>query len=548
VIKENLTVLVAEGIKGAVQAGMLPELATPLIEIERPNSPDYGDYATNIALKLKRVGGGLSSLRIAEAIKQYIPDQEYLAAVEVAPPGFLNFRLNQAWLLSQVENIISSGADYGKVDLGKGERVQVEFVSANPTGALHLGSARGAAIGDVLANVLAAAGYQVQREYYINDAGSRMLLWNESLYAAYLAELGQPANFPPDGYDARAYAKTIIAQKGDQYLNLPKEKAIQEMGKLGLAMVLDEAKADLALLGVTYDSWFSEQTLFDSGEVTATLQKLRENNHVSQREGATWFVSSALGQDKDNVLIRSNGQPTYFITDIAYHYNKFAKRGFSKVINIWGADHQGHIPRMRASLMAMGLNPDDLTIIVMQMVSVKGEKMSKRRGNLVQMRELIEMVGADAVRFNLLSRSPDSAMDFDVDLALRQSNENPVYYVQYAHARIASLFKHAQEKGIGEYASADLTLLENPQELALVRLLTKLPELVENAARLYEPHHLAFYAQDLAGLFHAYYQENQIVDETNLPFTQARLKLLQATKISLANTLKLMGMHAPEAM
>jgi arginyl-tRNA synthetase len=395
---------------------------------------------------------------------------------------------------------------------------------------------------------LAAAGYAVQREYYINDAGSRMAVWNESLYASYLQELGRPAQFPADGYNATKYAKAIIAEENDKYLKMPREQALLEIGKTGLASVIEEAKTDLALLGVHYDNWFSEQSLFESGEVEATLQKLRANRHVSEREGAIWFVSSALGQEKDNVLIRSNGQPTYFITDIAYHYNKFAKRGFSKVINIWGADHQGHIPRMRASLLATGLNPDDLTIIVMQMVSVQGEKMSKRRGNLVPMRELIEMVGADAVRFILLSRSPETQMDFDVDLALKQSNENPVYYVQYAHARLASLFRRAAEKGIPDFASANLALATNPQELALIRLLTRLPEVVETAARLYEPHHLAYYALDLAGLLHAYYQDNLIIDEANLPLTLARLKLMQATQITVANTLKLMGMHTPTEM
>jgi arginyl-tRNA synthetase len=548
VIKDDLSSLVEKGIKGAVQAGVLPELHTPEIEIERPNRSDYGDYATNIALKLKRVGGGLSSIRIAEAIKQYIPSQNYISGVEVISPGFLNFRLSQDWLFAQVETILKSGSDYGKINLGNGEAVQVEFVSANPTGALHIGSGRGAAIGDALANVLQAAGYSVQREYYINDAGSRMAVWNESLYAAYLQELGRPAQFPPDGYHAESYAKAIIAKDGDKYLKLPRELALVEIGNVGLKMVIEEAKADLNALGVKYDNWFSEQSLFESGEVEATLQKLRENGHVSEREGAIWFVSSALGQEKDNVLIRSNGQPTYFITDIAYHYNKFVKRGFKKVINIWGADHQGHIPRMRASLMAVGLNPDDLTIIVMQMVSVQGEKMSKRRGNLVRMRELIELVGADAVRFILLSRSPEAQMDFDVDLALKQSNENPVYYVQYAHARITSLFRRATERGINLNESADLTLLDRPAELGLIRLLTKLPEIVETVARTYEPHHLAYFAQDLAGFFHAYYQDNQIIEDNNLPLTQARLKLMQATKITLANTLQLMGMHAPDEM
>ncbi|HEX2910616.1 MAG TPA: arginine--tRNA ligase [Chloroflexia bacterium] len=571
-IKDDISSLVVAAIQNAMAEGDLPELAMPQITVERPAKPEHGDYAVSVAMKMARAARQ-APIRIAEIIKNRMPQVDYVSSIDVAPPGFINFRLDQNWLKSQVNAIVEQGSAYGNIDLGKGERIQVEFVSANPTGPVTIGGARGACLGDTLANVLNAAGYYVEREYYVNDAGNQILAWNESMWAYYRDELGLPAlgenneplevevdeetgqpNQPkvfknPIRYNARTYVKELIAVEGDRFLHMPEDEAKKQLGKEGIKIVLKHNSEDLAALGVVFDVWFSEQSLYDSGDIDNTLKALRERGHVAERENAVWFISSALGQDKDNVLIRSNGLPTYFISDIAYHNNKFNVRNFSKVIDIWGADHQGHIPRMKAVMQAIGLNPDDLIILVVQLVSVNGLRMSKRNRNFIPLREVMDVTGADPIRYNMISRSPDASLDFNVNDAIAQNDENPVYYVQYSHARTASIFRRAAEQGINfEGVEADLTLLGHPSEMALIRQLLLLPEVVLDAASTYEVQRFPYYTLELARAFNAFYRDCYVLDSQNLPLTQARLKLTQATKLTLARALNLMGMSAPERM
>jgi arginyl-tRNA synthetase len=401
--------------------------------------------------------------------------------------------------------------------------------------------------------VLSAAGYAVEREYYVNDAGNQMDAFFRSLYCRYLQALGRECEMPADGYQGYypvELARKIVAEKKKAFLDMPSEQAVQEIGRFALPRVLADIKSDLKLLGVDFDVWFSERTLFEKGQYEQAMALLRKSGYIEEREGAQWFVSTALGEDKDNVLVRTNGAPTYFASDLAYHYNKFLERGFDQVINIWGADHQGHVSRMKAVVSALGIKPERLKIIISQMVTLRrGEtliKLSKRTGELITLRELVEEVGADACRFFFLSRSADSQMDFDLELAKKESADNPVYYVQYAHARIASILRLAQEQKI-DYSQGDVGLLTHEAELDLIRKMVSLPEIIELAAQKLEPHHLPYFAQDLATSFHAFYKQCRVVSEDKA-LTGARLKLVKTTQIILAKTLGLMGMTAPERM
>ena len=551
-LKHKIAQLLEQAALEAQRRGLLPQVALPEIAIEHPASPAYGDYACSFPLKLARVAK-VNPLNIAEKIVQFIAPIPEVEKIEVAAPGFINFTLQSDWLAQQVEVILKAGEAYGGIEIGEGSRIQLEFVSVNPTGPLHVGHGRGAILGSTLAKVLLATGYSVEKEYYVNDAGAQMNAFYRSLYARYQQALNLPADIPPDGYHGgyvTELAREILAEKGDSFLNLPDEQVITEIGKTGLEKVLASIKADLDLLGVNFDLWFSEKSLYEGGQFRKVMSLLQKEGYTAEKEGAVWFVSSALGEDKDNVLMRSNGTPTYFATDIAYHYNKFCERQFDKVIDIWGADHQGHVPRMKAVVSALGIDPRRLQIVITQMVTLKrGDaeiKISKRSGEIIALREVIEEVGADACRFFFLSRSADSQMDFDLELAKKQSAENPVYYVQYAHARIASIIHLAQERGI-DYSQGDVALLVTEPELILLRKMLQLPEVIETVARSLEPHHLPYYAQELATLFHSFYKQCRVVSPDKA-LTSARLKLVEAARIILANTLHLMGMSAPQKM
>jgi len=551
-LKEAITNLIKNAVMEAQQAGKLPSITLPEIAIERPQNPEHGDYASSVSLKLARATG-VSPLTIASDIANLIVPTPEIASIAVAPPGFINFTLKNDWLTRQAGSILERGDTYGDIDLGQGSRVQIEFVSVNPTGPLHVGHGRGAILGSTLANVLTSTGYKVEKEYYINDAGNQIDAFRRSLYARYQQCLGIDAEMPADGYLGNYLvdmAREITAEGGDSFRNLAEADVISQLGQIGLEKMLGQIKADLELLGVTFDVWFSEQSLYENERYQAAISILKQGGYIAEKEGATWFVSTALGEDKDNVVVRTDGTPTYFATDIAYHYNKFLERNFDSVIDIWGADHLGHVSRMNAVVGALGIDPKRLTVIISQMVTLRrgGElvRVSKRSGDIVTLRELVKEVGTDACRFFFLSRAADSQMDFDLELAKKQSTDNPVYYVQYAHARIASILRLAQEKGI-DCSDGDVSLLTTEPELTLIRKMLLLPEIVETIARTLEPHHLTYYAQDLATVFHSFYKQCRVVSDDEA-LTRARLKLVKAAKIVLGKTLHLMGMTAPDRM
>jgi arginyl-tRNA synthetase len=554
-IKDELAQLIQKAIRKAQRKGDLPKFEVPPIPVEHPNQPDWGDYATPICMQLAPLAR-MAPVQIAETVVKRLAKADYLGKVEVAHPGFINFTLANAWLAQQVEAILATGETYGNVKLGQGKKVQVEYVSANPTGPLTVGSARNAVLGDGLASVLAAAGYEVQREYYVNDAGSQMRFFNETVYVRYAQALGQDEPMIEKGYQGNymiEMGKQLAQEHGDKFLRMDREEAIEALGEIGLKKILEGIRSDLELMGVHHDNWFSERSLYEDGYFAKIMTLLRQRDHLAEREGAVWFKAEELGGGKDEVVVRSTGEPGYFASDIAYHYNKFIERGFDWVIDVWGADHQGHVPRMKAMMRALGLDPERLTLIIYQLVTLTrgGEivRLSKRTGDIITMREVLEEVGPDAVRFFLLARAADSQMDFDLDLAKEQSERNPVYYVQYSHARIASILRYAQEQGVTS-TNGDIALLTHPSELALIRQMLNLPEIVTLAAQHLAPHHLTYYAQDLAAAFHAFYRDCRVVssDPADAELTQARLKLAQAAKIVLANTLRLMGVSAPERM
>jgi arginyl-tRNA synthetase len=452
-----------------------------------------------------------------------------------------------------VAAILDAGDSYGNIDIGDKKPVQIEFVSVNPTGPLHVGHGRGAVMGSTLANVLSATGYGVEKEYYINDAGSQLDAFNRSLYARYQQFLGIDAEMPSDGYMGNYMvdlAKEIIDKEGKRFSIMPVDAAIKELGAIGVNKIMGMIRQDLELLGVKFDVWFSEQSLYKKGQYKKAMKLLKDGGYVAEKENATWFTSSALGEDKDNVLIRSDGSPTYFASDVAYHFNKFLERKFDTVINIWGADHQGHVSRMFAVVNALGIKPERLKIIICQLVTLRRGnevvRVSKRSGDIITLREVIDEVGSDACRFVFLSRSADAQMDFDLELAKKQSADNPVYYVQYAHARIASILRLAKEKGI-DYKRGDVSLLTTEPELTLIRRMMMLPEILELVSDTLEPQHLPYYSQDLATVFHSFYKQCRFVSKKQ-ELTLARLTLVEAAQIVLARTLHLMGMAAPESM
>ncbi len=543
--------LLAQALSTAQEQNKLPPLADTDVTVEYA-PPEKADYASNLALRLSRAVR-MPPMQVAEVIVAALPDSPYLAEVTAAPPGFINFHLDETWLARQVGEIIAQGAAYGNCDVGGGAPLQVEFCSANPTGPLTIGSGRNIVLGDTLARVLEAANFAVQREYYVNDVGSQMDIFSRTLLARYQQLHAIDAHVPPDGY-AGEYMVELAAQinqeEGDALLHVPEDEALQKLHERGLALMLESIREDCALLGAQFDAWVAQSWLEDEGRVQDAIDTLRERGRVAEREGAIWFVSTDIEEDKDNVLVRSNGEPTYFAADIAYHDYKL-ERGYTSLIDVWGADHHGHVPRVKASLAALGHDPEQLTILLYQLVRVLrgGEevRMSKRTGDVVTVREVVEEVGVDASRYFLVARSPDTAMSFDLDLAQEQSDENPVYYIQYAHARTASILERAVQEGIAP-GDADLALLQHPAELTLLRQMLRLPELVEDVALQHTPHRLAFYAQELAALFHAFYRDCRVIDPENVALSQARLQLVQAAKLVFARCLGLMGMSAPEHM
>ncbi|MDP7588910.1 MAG: arginine--tRNA ligase, partial [Dehalococcoidia bacterium] len=508
---ETIQHIVAQALEAARQEGVLRLETIPEIQVERPGNSDHGDFATNLPLKLARATR-INPLELAQSLAAHIATGDVIDRVEAAQPGFINFYLNESWLQQQVETVLQAGNQFGNTESGRGQKMMVEFVSVNPTGPVHVGHTRGAVLGSALANIMEAAGYDVTREYYVNDAGNQMQLFYRSVLAAYKKTLGHEAEMPEKGYEGEYIfdlAKEIADSEGTRFINQDDEQALKEIGDIGRERMVATIKEDLFEIGVEFDNWFSERTLFTGGEYATALGLLQDNDYLSERDGATWFNSTMLGDDKDNVVVRSNGDPTYFASDIAYHYNKFVKRGYDTVVDIWGADHQGHVPRMKSAVEALGIDRDRLTVLISQLVTL-GERMSKRKGNFVTLKELVDEVGVDACRFFFLARTPSTQMDFDLELAKKESSENPVYYVQYAHARVCSVLGEAEKQGVqipppgpGEVDLSPLTL---PEERALILALLRFPEIVESAALSLEPHRLTHYLMDLAAIFHNYYK------------------------------------------
>ncbi len=554
-LRSEVAQLVRSALHSAIESGELPDVDVQDLSIERPQKAENGDFSCSLAMKLARPMR-MNPRAIGQAIADALPDSPLVGSAWLAGPGFVNFSLDNDWLRSQVEVVIGAEGTYGNADAPKGATVQVEFVSVNPTGPVHVGHARGAVLGSALASVLEAAGYDVQREYYVNDAGRQMELFYETAYARYLQVWDRDVEVPDEGYMGEYMidlAQQIRSDHDDEFLGMSRKDAVAAIGEVGLEAMVASIRESLKRIGVSYDNWFRERDLYRGSEFETVMDLIDRRGFKTVADGAEWFAATKLGEEKDAVLIRSNGDPTYFASDVAYHYDKFIGRSFDRVINIWGADHQGHVSRMKAAVSAMDVDPDRLTLMIYQMVTFKqGEelvRLSKRSGDIITVDDLVEQVGADACRFFFLSRAAETQMEFDLELATRQSSDNPVYYVQYAHARIAGIISNAQERGI-DLGRGDLSLLTHEAEMDLIRKIVQLPELIELMANSLAVHHLPHFAQELATAFHWFYQQCRVVStvEGEQELTQARLRLCQAARVALARCLDLMGVDAPNKM
>ncbi|MGH2740870.1 MAG: arginine--tRNA ligase [Actinomycetota bacterium] len=524
------------------------------IDVVRPKQKDHGDYATNLALAIA-AETGTSPREVAEILVRHLPDAEFVAKVEVAGPGFINFFLAHGWLYEVLGDVAQLGSGFGRVDIGGGERVQVEFVSANPTGPLHVGTGRNAVVGDSLARVLEAAGYVVSREYYVNDAGSQADLFAASLEARYQERFGREATIPQGGYEGsyvKTLAKEIADELGESLLDAAESDRRVTLGREGMERALAGIRDTLKRFRVSFDSWFHESELHAGGRIEQAVEALRERDVAYEADGAVWFAASRFGDGKDRVLIRSTGDPTYFAADCAYLRDKFA-RGFDRLIYVWGADHHGTVARLRGAAQAYGYEADRVEVILTQLIALYrgGEpvRMSKRTGEIVTLDELLDEVGVDAARYTLLTRSTDTALDFDIEAAARQTLDNPVYYVQYAYARIASILRYAEEQGatLAPFDSVHAEELVHETELDLLRTIAEFPEQITLAANLRAPYRLTRYVEEVAATFHRFYTECRVVTD-DVSLTQARLHLAAATKQVIANGLALLGVQAPESM
>ncbi|MBW1953960.1 MAG: arginine--tRNA ligase [Deltaproteobacteria bacterium] len=554
-MKRRLARVITQALNKARSTEVLNLAEIPAVQIEVPKITEHGDYATNVAMILA-AGIRRPPRQVAEIIIQHLdPPEGMLDRVEIAGPGFINFFIHEPYWYQVLNDICRDGETYGTCDYWRGQKVQVEFVSANPTGPLHIGHGRGAALGDALANILAACGSQVEREYYVNDVGTQMRTLGLSLYLRLRQLEGQEVDFPDTCYQGD-YIIELARQYQASYDRLPpgepSEEELQALGEYAGRVILEEIRRDLDDFGVHFDHWFSEAQLFQDGSLERALAFLQEQGYLYEAEGALWFKATAFGDEKDRVVRRRNGATTYFASDVAYHWNKI-QRGFDLVVDIWGADHHGYVPRLQAAVQALGTDQQFLKVILVQLVSLlrQGQPiaMTTRGGTFVTLREVMDEVGKDAARFIFLSRRSDAHLDFDLDLAKQQSAENPVYYVQYAHARLASVFRIATERGISleNLSNANLELLTLPEEIALIKLLASYPDVVEAAAQFLEPHRITFFLTDLAAQLHSYYYKHRFISESE-ELTQARLFLVQGIKTVLAQGLKLLGVEAPESM
>ena len=581
IVQERVKASISQALAKVKDKGLLSVDSMPLLTLEFPKREEWGDLSSTIAMAMaKQVRR--PPKEVAELVAEELRNScEFLEQVNVAPPGFLNFTLRSDCWLSVLRQVEELGEAYGRSTIGQGQRILLEYVSANPTGPLHMGHGRGAALGQALAMLLRAVGYDVEREYYINDAGRQMKLLAASVYARYCELHGREVPFPEDGYHGdyiRDLAKAIALEKGSSLLEEEASEGTIQCGSLAYATLLQAIQSDLTHFGVEFESWFSEASLFSSHKVEEALEALKERDLVFSEDGAVWFRSSRFQDNKDRVVAKQDGDYTYLASDIAYHYDKL-KRGYDRLINIWGADHHGYVPRMEGAIQAFGYPKERLKVVLVQMVSLlragKKVEMSKRAGEFVTLQEVQEEVGADAAKFFFLMRRSDTHLEFDLELAKKRSAENPVFYVQYAHARLASVFRVAQERGVAlpRTGEADLSLLNHPEEIRLMKHLSYFPGMVEAAALALEPHRITFYLQELAGLLHVFYYKHRVlppreegadveepvlgldqqdlepVQETMTPdLTGARLVLLRQVQTVLKNGLDLLGISAPEKM
>jgi len=547
--------------RAAEKLDLVPGAPIPQPSFEIPKNEAHGDYSTNIALvlapRLKKRPAELANL-IVEA---FADQSSFVREVSIAGPGFINFSLKESFWLNQLREILLTGPDFGKSTVGGGKKVQIEFVSANPTGPLHIGHGRGAALGDSLARILAFCGFQVTTEYYINDVGTQMEILGRSVLRRYQELLGRPVEFPENHYQGDYIydvAREAIERFGDTYRDRPDAEAIPLFTALARESILEGIKKDLKDFSVSFDTWYSERSLVEKGAVEATIAHLQSQGYMYLQDGALWFSSTRFGDEKDRVVIRENGQKTYFASDIAYHQDKFS-RGFDQVVDIWGADHHGYVPRIKSVLQALGIDPERLRVLLVQLVALLREgvpiSMSTRSGQFVTLRAVLDEVGSDASRYIFLTRRSDSPLDFDLEVAKKQSDENPVYYVQYAHARLCSILRIAAERGIDTTSihTADLSVLSGAEEMALIKRISHFPDILELSAQFLEPHRIANFLQDLVSIFHRYYHVGKIdgskrvlTEEEHL--TRARLALVDALRITIRNALSLLGVSAPEKM
>lgn len=555
--ENELKNIIVEAIKKAIADGALLEAEIPQFNIEKPANKDNGDYSTNVAMAGARAFKKAPRM-IAEAIESCIDlDGTVFEKVEIAGPGFMNFFLSQQFYSDVLKDIFACGKDYGKSDYGQGKRILVEFVSANPTGPMHIGNARGGAIGDCLASVLDWAGYDVSREFYVNDAGNQIEKFATSLEVRYLQHFDSSVELPEDAYhgqDIVEHAENFIKEYGDKYVNADSKERRKALVDYALPKNIAGLERDLKRYRITYDKWFRESTLHNDGSVQKVIDALKAKGVTYEQDGALWFKASEYGNDKDIVLVRANGLPTYIVPDIAYHYNKLVTRGYDKAIDVLGADHHGYVPRMKAALTALGLDASRLDCVIMQMVRLvrDGEtiKLSKRSGKAITLNTLIDEVPLDAARFFFNLREPNSHFDFDLELAAKESSENPVYYVQYAHARICSIIKKAQEQGVELRNPSDdeLALLNSKEEKDLIRHLSSLTDEVVSAAKSYDPAKITHYVIELATLFHKFYNAQRVMLDDKESLMQARLFLCKAVKDTIYNILTMLKITAPEVM
>lgn len=554
-MKQKIKNLIIDAITCAYEKGDFSEKSVPEIEVEVPKITSHGDFSTNIAMVTASIQK-MPPRKIAETILKYIKDPDrILAKTQIAGPGFINFFINTLSWHSVLRKIHQEDVVYGASNIGNGKKIQVEFVSSNPTGPLHVGHGRGAAVGDSVANILRFCGYDVQKEYYINDSGRQIDTLGKSVYLRYRELMGENIQLPDECYQGdyiRNYAKEIIELKGKALLDQDEEQSIFFCARFAAERIIKDIRKDLMDFGIEFDNWFSEQSLYDTGKVNAVIEDFKEKNIIYEKDGALWFKTTNFGDEKDRVVVRKNGQTTYFASDIAYHMDKF-ERGFHRVIDVWGADHHGYIPRVTGAIEASGQSRDRFNVILVQLVNLLREQvpvaMSTRAGEFVTLNEVVQEVGRDAARFIFLTRHHESPLDFDLELAKKKTNDNPVFYVQYVHARISSISRKSRERGLYEleWNETAVLMLQEPEEINLIKAMIRYPEVVEDSAKYMEPHRITFYLMDLASSFHAYYNKHRVLSDDPL-LSKGRLYLVLAVQKVIRNGLSLLGVSAPDRM